>query len=185
MLPEKTPSDNKTILHPVHALADLQIGICHFWGTNLGNKERGVSCDELLLRRLVRFNPQRIGENPALLRGKLPLVLTGIQDGAALIRRNGTQISKSVLHHRLPLRRQRGPFAQRTRNLHPVHRRQPLQVFHAGQTALPLLVCQPVHVVQLLHKALLLGVREALEAGVVAQNLFLILHWNILMLVQP
>jgi hypothetical protein len=60
-----------------------------------------------------------------------------------------------------------------------------LQHFAAREAALALIFRQLIQLVQLLHQALLRGSRQPIEAGIVAQQTFLILHGKALMLIEP
>jgi hypothetical protein len=60
-----------------------------------------------------------------------------------------------------------------------------LQSFGAGEAAIALVFGQLVHLMQLLEHALLVGLRQAVEAGVVTQRPLLILNGLAAVLVKP
>jgi len=69
--------------------------------------------------------------------------------------------------------------------LHPLLRIHVFDCLRTCQAALPLLFRQFIHLLQLLNQALLICLRQALEARIVAQQLLLTLCGKIAVLVEP
>jgi len=139
----------------------------------------------LWAHRLVRLYEQHIGEDAALLRGEDALVTLGVEHRGTLLERNRAQILEGALHHRLALHRQGRPAVRREVDAHLFLRRQMLDHYSAGETALALLLGQLVYLVQLLHHTLLLGRRKPAEVGVAAKHTLLLLYGKIVVLIEP
>ncbi len=90
---------------------------------------------------------------------------------------------KGIPHHGLAVYGQRSPCLCGLIHAHTILRTQPLQHLVAGQAALTLGLIHTVDVVQLLNQPLLLAGRQFAEAGIIAQNLFLVLHGRVAMIV--
>jgi len=102
-----------------------------------------------------------------------------------LIERHGTQILKGALDHSLAIGRKREETAAGLAHLHLILRRHVLQHFAAREPAFALIFRQLIQLVQLLRQALLCRRRQPIEAGIVAQQTFLILHGKALVLIEP
>jgi len=137
----------------------------------------------LLAWGLIWLDLQHVAEDASFLRSKLALITAGVEHHGTLIGRNAAQIAKGVFHHRLALDGESGPFARGTIDTHAVLQGQMLQVLGSFQGALSLLLRHVVDFVQLLDKALLLSLGQAIEVWVAAQHSFLILHGHVAMIV--
>jgi hypothetical protein len=113
------------------------------------------------------------------------LVSSRIQHRLALIQRNSAQILERPLHHRLTILWQSSPLPSRAVDAHALLRRHALQHLVSRQPAIALLLGHLIHLAQLLRQPLLIGGRQTLEARIVAQHPLLVLHRNILVLIQP
>ena len=139
----------------------------------------------LLPRSLVGLGLQQVRQHSSLLRSEGPLIPCRVQHRCPLIDRNRAQILKGPLYRRLPVWWQAAkPLAGRP-ELRPLLRRHVFDHLGAFQPALPLLLRHLVYLPQLLHQLLLVGRRKPAKVRVAAQHLFLILHGNILVLIQP
>jgi hypothetical protein len=125
------------------------------------------------LLRLVWLCAQQIAQYSTLLRRELPLVPLRIKHRLALILRNTAEVAKRVLHHSLPISRQGRQLPRGLIKLHPLLWAHALNGFSAGKPALPLLLGHAVHLLKLSHQALLVRLRQTLEAWIITQVLFL------------
>lgn len=113
------------------------------------------------------------------------MVTRGVEHGVALIERHGTQILKGLLDARLAIGRERHHAAAGLTHLHLLLGRHAFQHLAASQTAIALLFRHLVQLVQLLDKALLGRRSQAVEAGIAAQQLFLLIDSKSAVLIQP
>ena len=133
----------------------------------------------------VGLSAQQIGEDVALVGRELALVARRIENSGALVNGNRTQILKRTLDHLLAIGRQRHEATPRIANLHLFLWRHALEHLTACQPPLALAGRHLIQIVKLLHEPLLLRLRQAVEAGIVAQETLLVLNRKALVLVKP
>jgi len=134
---------------------------------------------------LVGLDAEEVVEDVALLGREVVLVACGVEDGLALVGRDGAEILKGLLDHCLAVRRQSGELVAGGVEAGAVLRGHVLDGLAPLEAALALGFRHLVEAMKLLGEPLLLLSGQAIKAGAVAKQAFLVLDGQIAMLVEP
>ncbi len=133
----------------------------------------------------IGFNREQVAHDRALLGRELASELGGTHNGPALFGGHVAEIADGFVDHALTLLWEVAQLAGRAADRLTHLRAQALHVFHAHERALALLRRHCVETVKGVDSLLLLLRGEAVEAGFLAESIFLLSGRLILMLTQP